>query len=150
MIVHGDKYLTFVLNEEEYAISIKNIKEILGMMPYTAVPNLPKFMRGLVNLRGKIIPILDLRIKFGLDEKEDDRKTTIIVVEIETAEGYKTKGIIVDEVHEVKEIDQEHIEKTPEFGSKYKRDYFKGVGKIEDRVIMLLDIHKILSLEINK
>ncbi len=139
------KYLTFVLNEEEYGISILKIKEIIGMMPITTVPQTPEFVKGVINLRGKVIPIVDLRARFGMDTIEYTERTCIIVVEIEGSEGMMMIGTVVDAVSEVLKIKGEDIEDTPTFGTALDTDYILGMAKMEGGVKILLDIDRVLS-----
>ncbi|RMF93556.1 MAG: chemotaxis protein CheW [Nitrospinota bacterium] len=137
----GGKFLTFFLAGEEYGIEILKVHEIIGMMPITRVPRTPPFIRGVLNLRGKVIPIIDLRLKFGMEAREQTDETCIIVVQVQ---GVET-GIIVDKVSEVLDITDEEIEETPNFGIEVNTDYILGIGKTEDRVKILLDIDKVLS-----
>ncbi len=139
------KYLTFVLNEEEYGISILKIKEIIGMMPITTVPQTPEFVKGVINLRGKVIPIVDLRARFGMDTIDYTERTCIIVVEIEGPAGMMMIGIVVDAVSEVLNIKAENIEDTPTFGTKLNTDSILGMAKMEGGVKILLDIDRVLT-----
>ena len=141
------KYLTFALADEEYGISILKVKEIIGMMPITTVPQTPEFVKGVINLRGKVIPVMDLRLKFGMDEIEYTERTCIIVVEIEGQAGIVLIGIVVDAVSEVLNIRGEDIEDTPTFGTNLNTDYILGMAKMEGGVKILLDIGKVLSEE---
>ena len=139
------KYLTFVLDEEEYGIGILKIKEIIGMMPITTVPQTPEFVKGVINLRGKVIPIVDLRARFGMDTIDYTERTCIIVVEIEGPAGMMMIGIVVDAVSEVLKIKGEEIEDTPTFGTKLNTDYILGMAKMEGGVKILLDIDRVLT-----
>ena len=139
------KYLTFSLAEEEYGIGILKVKEIMGMMPITGVPQTPAFVKGVINLRGKVIPIVDLRLKFDLAEAEHDDRTCIIVVEVLGSSGQIQIGIVVDSVSEVMNIKGEDIEETPSFGAAQKTEYILGMAKIENRVKILLDIDCVLT-----
>jgi purine-binding chemotaxis protein CheW len=139
------KYLTFTLAEESYGIGILKVKEIIGMMPITAVPRTPGFVKGVINLRGKVIPIIDLRLKFGMEAMDYTERTCIIVVEIEAGEQTVLIGIVVDSVSEVLNITAEQIENTPEFGTKLDTDYILGMAKTDDGVKILLNIDKVLS-----
>ncbi len=139
------KYLTFTLAEEEYGIGILKIKEIIGMMPITSVPQTPDFVKGVINLRGKVIPILDLRLRFGMEEMEYTERTCIIVVEIQSRTGKIMIGIVVDSVSEVLNIKGEDIEDTPAFGKKLNTEYILGMAKMEGGVKILLDIDRVLS-----
>ncbi len=145
MVDREGKYLTFVLNEEEYGIGILKIKEIIGMMPITTVPQTPEFVKGVINLRGKVIPIVDLRARFGMDTIDYTERTCIIVVEIEGPAGMMMIGIVVDAVSEVLNIKGDDIEDTPTFGTKLNTDYILGMAKMEGGVKILLDIDRVLS-----
>ncbi len=139
------KYLTFMLAEETYGIGILKVKEIIGMMPITSVPRTPEFVKGVINLRGKVIPVVDLRLKFSMDAADYTDRTCIIVVEIDSDNGTVLIGIVVDAVSEVLNIKEEEIEETPAFGSKLNTDYILGMAKMEGGVKILLDIDKVLS-----
>ena len=145
VIEREGKYLTFSLADEEYGIGILKIKEIIGMMPFTTVPQTPDFVKGVVNLRGKVIPVMDLRLRFGMDAIDYTERTCIIVVEIEGSNGTIQIGIVVDSVSEVLNIKSEDVEDTPTFGSNLNTDYILGMGKMEGGVKILLDIDHVLS-----
>jgi purine-binding chemotaxis protein CheW len=141
------KYLTFVLDEEEYGISILKIKEIIGMMAVTTVPQTPEFVKGVINLRGKVIPVMDLRLRFGMEAIDYTDRTCIIVVEIEAGTGTVQIGLVVDSVSEVLNIKGEDIEDAPAFGANLSTDYILGMAKIDSGVKILLDIDRVLSAE---
>jgi purine-binding chemotaxis protein CheW len=141
------KYLTFSLANEEYGIGILKIKEIIGMMPITSVPQTPSFVKGVVNLRGKVIPVVDLRLKFGIPAIDYTERTCIIVVEISGQTGAIKIGIVVDAVSEVLNIKAEDIENTPAFGTRVNIDYILGMAKMGGSVKILLDIDKVLSTQ---
>jgi purine-binding chemotaxis protein CheW len=144
--VLAGKYLTFNLGEEVYGIEILKVQEIIGMMKVTHFPKAPEFVRGVINLRGKVIPVIDIRSKFFLPEKEDTDKTCIIVIFSDEDQGEAlNQGIIVDEVSEVLEISVGQIEKSPSFGTAVDMDFIMGVGKVDEKVIILLDIEKVLK-----
>ncbi len=144
------KYLTFSLAGEEYGIGILKVKEIIGMMPITPVPQTPGFVKGVINLRGKVIPVLDLRLKFGMEEMDYGERTTIIVVEVNEQDGIVQIGIVVDSVSEVVSIKAEDVEDTPAFGANLDTDYILGMAKVEGGVKILLEIDKVLnSYELN-
>ncbi len=145
MNLQENKFLTFSLGEEDYGIPILKVKEIIGMQNITNVPKVPEFIKGVINLRGKIIPVIDLRLKFGLDEREYDDRTCIIVVELETQNGIRTSGLVVDMVQEVLDIDDESIEPPPQYGCDVDQAFLTGMGKVDEKVIMLLEAEKILS-----
>jgi len=135
------KFLTFFLAGEEYGLEILKVQEINGMLPITRVPRTPAFVRGVINLRGKVIPVIDLRLKFEMEAAEQTEETCIIVAQ---AQGVVV-GIIVDKVSEVLNILADDIQQTPSFGLDVKTDYILGIGKTEGRVRLLLDIDKVLN-----
>ena len=139
------KYLTFTLSDESYGIGILKVKEIIGLMPITSIPRTPEFIKGVINLRGKVIPVMDLRLKFGMGEIPYTDRTCIIVVEIDGDSGTVLIGIVVDAVSEVLNISKEEIEDTPSFGTKLNTDYILGMAKTEGGVKILLNIDKVLS-----
>ncbi len=139
------KYLTFTLNNEEYGIGILTVKEIMGMMEITAVPKTPDFLKGVINLRGKVIPVINLRMKFGMEEIEYDERTCIIVVEVSSAKNRVQMGVIVDSVSEVLNITAEDIEPTPSFGTSLNTTFILGMAKTDEGVKILLDIDRVLS-----
>ncbi len=141
------KYLTFSLAGEEYGIGILKVKEIIGMMPITTVPRTPTFVKGVINLRGKVIPVVDLRRKFDMEEIAYTERTCIIVVEIRSQGGSVLIGIVVDSVSEVLNIKGGDIEETPTFGARVNTDYILGMAKMNGTVKILLDIDKVLSAE---
>ncbi len=145
-VVHHDgKYLTFSLAGEEYGIGILKVKEIIGMMPITAVPRAPGQIKGVINLRGKVIPVVDLRLKFGLEPMAYTERTCIIVVEITLGAGKIFMGIVVDSVSEVLNIHAADVESAPDFGSKLDTGYILGMAKSGQGVKVLLDIDRVLG-----
>ena len=141
------KYLTFTLAEEEYGIGILKIKEIIGMMPITSVPQTPEFVKGVINLRGKVIPVIDLRLRFGMGEIDYTERTCIIVVEIDSQAGTVLIGIVVDSVSEVLNVKGDDIADTPTFGANLNTEYILGMAKMEGGVKILLHIDQVLSAE---
>ena len=139
------KYLTFTLADEEYGIGILKIKEIIGMMQITTVPQTPDFVKGVINLRGKVIPVVDLRLRFGMSAIDYSERTCIIVVEIDGQAGTVQVGIVVDSVSEVLNIKSEEIEETPTFGTRLNTDYILGMAKMEGGIKILLDINRVLT-----
>jgi purine-binding chemotaxis protein CheW len=138
--IKSGKFLTFFLAGEEYGIEILKVHEIIGLLPITRVPRIKNFMRGVINLRGKVIPIVDARIKFGMPVVEATNETCIIVVHIRGVEV----GVIVDRVSEVVDISDGEIDPPPSFGSGFNTEYILGIGKSQDRVKILLNIDRIL------
>ncbi|HBA84759.1 MAG TPA: chemotaxis protein CheW [Verrucomicrobia bacterium] len=141
------KYLTFKLAVEEFGLEILKVQEIIKMMDITRVPRTPEFVRGVINLRGKVIPVIDLRLKFGMDSLANTEKTCIIVVQVARRETTLTMGIIVDEVSEVLDITHEEIEPAPSFGSDLDTQFILGMAKTKGSVKILLDINKVLASE---
>lgn len=139
------KYLSFALANEEYGLEILKVREIIGYMEITAVPQTPHFVKGVINLRGQVIPVIDLRSKFGMETTEVTDKTCIIVVEIDQEEKAFNTGIIVDHVQEVLDIAGDQIENAPQFGVSVQTDYILGMGKIGGSVKILLDIDKVMA-----
>lgn len=147
IVNRGGKYLTFALGREEYGLEILKVREIIGLMEITAVPRTPGYVKGVINLRGQVITVVDLRAKFTMPAVEKTDQTCIIVVEI-SLEGRKLNtGIIVDRVSEVLDIAGEKIEEPPSLGSDESSDFILGMGKIGDSVKILLDIDKVLTAD---
>ena len=145
MLDREGKYLTFALGPEEYGLEILKVREIIGYMDITAVPQTPQHVKGVINLRGQVIPVIDLRTKFGMETAEVTEESCIIVVEIcQGARNFST-GIVVDHVQEVLDIDGQDIEDAPQFGASVDTDFILGMGKIGDSVKILLDINKVLG-----
>jgi len=143
--LEGRKFLTFLMANEKYGLEILKVREIIGMMDVTPVPTTPAFVRGVINLRGKVIPVVDLRLKFGMEAKQDTPRTCIIVVQLARAAQEMIMGIIVDEVSEVLDIDQDQIEPPPSFGADIRTDFILCMGKVNQRVVTMLDIDRVLT-----
>ncbi len=139
------KYLTFALGAEEYGLEILTVREIIGYMDITAVPQTPGHVKGVINLRGQVIPVIDLRMKFGMDEVEVTEQTCIIVVETELESRTFQTGIVVDHVSEVLDIQADQIEDAPQFDSSVNTNFILGMGKIGESVKILLDIGRVLA-----
>ena len=139
------KYLTFSLAGEEYGIGILKIREIIGMLPITSVPETPTFVKGVINLRGKVIPVVDLRRRFGMPTTDCTERTCIIVVEIAGPAGTVSMGVVVDSVSEVLNIKGADIEDTPSFGTQLNTEYILGMAKVGKGLKILLDIEKALT-----
>ncbi len=142
---HEGKYLTFALGAEEYGLEILKVREIIGYQPITAVPSTPAHVQGVINLRGQVIPIMDLRMKFGMEQAEVTEQTCIIVVETELAGRCVQTGIIVDRVMEVLYIEAEQIQPAPEVCCNGQTNFILGMGKVGEAVKILLDIGKVLQ-----
>jgi purine-binding chemotaxis protein CheW len=146
-IVAG-KYLTFCLGNESYGVEVLKIREIIRLVNITAVPQMPEYVKGVINLRGKIIPVVDLRLKFGLAKAETTERTCIIVVQVDLSSGAKTQmGLVVDGVEEVVNIAAADIEETPDFGTKLDTEYIVGMAKIKGVVKTLLDIDRVVTAD---
>lgn len=135
----GGKYLTFFLDSEEYGIEILKVREIIGIMAVTAVPRMPAHVKGVINLRGQVIPVIDLRLKFGLAPEEYTEQTCVVVVDVGTL-----VGVIVDTVQEVLDIDASQIDPPPPLGAGVNADFILGMGKVKDDVKILLNIDCVL------
>ena len=145
------KYLTFKLGEETYGIEILKIQEIIGILYITHVPNAPHYIRGVFNLRGKVIPVVDLRLKFDMAAQEDTERTCIVVVQVdsvtlESGGNSVIMGVLVDEVSEVATIMEEQIEPPPSFGSSIDSSFILGMGKLSEHVAILLDVDRVLAV----
>jgi purine-binding chemotaxis protein CheW len=144
---NAGKYLTFTLGKEDYGIAIIKVKEIIGIMAITEIPDNPEYAKGVINLRDKVIPIIDLRLKFHMEPKEYDSRTCIIVVEISAAGRETQIGIIVDAVSEVLTISENEIEPPANFGAHISQIFILGLAKIEKKIKILLDIDHVLTSE---
>jgi purine-binding chemotaxis protein CheW len=141
----SEKYLTFNLGGEQYGLEILKVREIIGIMDITRVPRTPEFIRGVINLRGKVIPVIDLRNKFGMETINDTEQTCIIVVDMQFESNSLLMGIIVDSVSEVLDIETEDIEDTPIFGASVSTDFIQGIAKTKGGVKILLNIEEVLT-----
>lgn len=139
------KYLTFALAHEEYGLEILKVREIIGYIDVTAVPQTPHYVKGVINLRGQVIPVVDLRAKFGMETTDVTEKTCIIVVEITHADRTFSTGVVVDRVQEVLDIPGPSIEEAPQFDASVDTSFILGMGKVGDAVKILLDIDKVLA-----
>ncbi len=147
-LARTEKYLTFNLASEQYGVEILKVREIIGLMDITKIPRTPDFVRGVINLRGKVIPVIDLRLKFNMDSIEDTQQTCIIVVDIVQQETQMQMGIVVDSVSEVLDIETQSIEEAPQFGSSIVDTHFiNGIAKAKGGVKILLNIEKVLTSE---
>lgn len=141
------QYLTFVLGGEMYAIAILSVKEIIDYGNLTVVPMMPECIRGVINLRGAVVPVVDLARRFSSGSTEITRRSCIVIVEAETEGERQDIGVIVDAVSEVLEIGHEQIEPTPAFGAKIRTDFIQGMGKVGGRFVILLNVDRVLSME---
>ncbi|OIQ96407.1 chemotaxis protein CheW [mine drainage metagenome] len=141
------QYLTFVLGGEMYAIAILSVKEIIDYGHLTVVPMMPECIRGVINLRGAVVPVVDLARRFSSGSTEITRRSCIVIVEVETDGEHQDIGVIVDAVSEVLEIGRDQIEPTPAFGAKIRTDFIQGMGKVEGRFVIVLNVDRVLSME---
>lgn len=140
------KYLTFTVQQESFGIDVLKVREIIRHIAITAVPQMPEFIRGVINLRGKIIPVMDLRLRFGFPNVTNTEHTCIVVVQVKSSEGrLSSMGLIVDGVEEVINLSANEIEETPEFGGQIQTEYILGMAKIKGAVKALLDIDKVIG-----
>lgn len=138
-----ERYLTFFLGEEQYGIAIDRIKEIIAIMKVTNVPKTPEYMRGVINLRGSIIPVVDTRLRFGMETKEEDMHTAIVIVEVDKV----NIGFIVDRVEEVASIDSSALSEPPRFGNSIDTDFICSMAQMEENVVMILDVLKLFEAD---
>ncbi|WP_320006096.1 chemotaxis protein CheW [Maridesulfovibrio sp.] len=142
-----NQYLTFTLNKDIYALDIASVREVLELTPITRIPRTPKFMRGVINLRGHAVPVVDMRLKFGMSRTEDTINTCIIIVEVSFDGESTVMGALADSVREVIELTENMIEEPPRMGTTIKTEFIRGMGKQDDDFVIILDINKILSVE---
>ena len=140
------KFLTFKLSTETYAVEVLKIKEIIRMQRVTPVPHLPSYMKGIINLRGKVIPVVDLRLKFGLEAYEETERTCVVVVQIQLSEDNPPSpvGMIVDAVEEVMNISEDQVEDNPDLGSNLENRFIQGLAKFDDSIVTLLEIDRLI------
>lgn len=146
-ITEATQYLTFKLDEESFALEISKVREVLDYTKVTKVPRTPEFMRGVINLRGNVVPVVDIKLKFNLKKVEKAVDTCIIIVEIMIDEEHTVLGVLADSVEEVLELDPEQIEPAPKIGMRLNTEFIKGMGKRNNEFIIILDIDKIFSAE---
>ncbi|MFW6387744.1 MAG: chemotaxis protein CheW [bacterium] len=138
-----NQYLTFTLDNEQYAVEVNKVKEVLEYTEVTKVPRTQQFMRGVINLRGSVVPVVDLRLKFDMGETEQTIDTSIVVMEVQIDEETVTLGALTDSVQEVIGLDDSQIEPAPSIGTKIDNRFIRGIGKLEERFVIILDIDRI-------
>ena len=141
------QYLTFTLGAELFAVDVAKVREVLDFTTITKIPRTPEYMRGVLNLRGSVVPVIDLRLKFGMSKTENSKNTCIIVLEIKLDDEVLIWGALADAVQEVFEFEPEQIDPAPKFGTKFKTDFLKGIGKRDEKFIMILDIDRVFTSE---
>jgi len=144
-IIETTQYLTFKLDEEIFALDIAKVREVLDYTTVTKVPRTPEFMRGVINLRGSVVPVVDMRLKFGMTKTDKTVNTCIIIVEITLAGETVVLGALADAVHEVIELEPGQIEPAPKIGTRLKTDFIRGMGKRVEHFIIILDIDRVFS-----
>ena len=147
---NSSQYLTFILGGEEYGINILSVQEIKGWMPATPIPNLPEHILGVMNLRGTVVPILDLRIRFEFDKVEYGPMTVVIVVKVHGAEKERTVGVVVDAVSEVYNVNQNAVENAPDMGNTINTEFIRGLASVGEKMVILLNIDELLDTEISE
>jgi purine-binding chemotaxis protein CheW len=143
----ASQYLTFSLDKEQFAVDIRRVREVLEFSSATKVPRTPDFMRGVINLRGTVVPVIDLRLKLGLSRTETTIDTCVIIIEVETDGERLVLGALADSVQEVIELDPKNIDPPPRMGTRVNIDFIRGIGKRDERFVMLLDISRVLTDE---
>ena len=146
-IMEATQYLTFKLDHEIFALDITKVREVLDFTAITKVPRTPPFMRGVINLRGSVVPVVDLRLKFGMPKTEQTVNTCIIITEVTVDGDTVILGALADSVQEVLDLGAEHIEPAPKIGTKLNTEFIKGMGKQDDKFVLILDIDKVFSTE---
>jgi purine-binding chemotaxis protein CheW len=146
-ITETRQYLSFKLEDEEFALDISKVREVLDFTKITKVPQTPEFMKGVINLRGAVVPVVDLNKKFGIKDTEKTVNTRIIIGEIDIEGDHMVLGVLADSVHEVMELEPEHIEPAPKIGTRLNTEFLKGMGKRDEEFVMILDIDKVFSFE---
>ncbi len=146
-IMETTQYLTFKLDDEVFALDITKVREVLDFTTVTKVPRTPDFMRGVINLRGSVVPVVDLRLKFGMTKTEKTVNTCIIIVEVNVDNETTILGALADSVQEVMDLEPDHIEPAPKIGTKLRTDFIKGMGKRDEHFVILLDIDKVFSTD---
>ena len=141
------QYLTFLLSGEMYAVGILNVKEIIEYGQLTEIPMMPAFIRGVINLRGSVVPVIDLAARFGGQQTRASRRTCIVIIELTDGDEHHDIGVVVDAVSEVLEVSSADIEPAPAFGARIRADFIEGMGKIGGKFVIILDIQKVLSVE---
>jgi purine-binding chemotaxis protein CheW len=141
------QYLTFTLDSESFALDIVKVREVLDFTKITRVPRTPEFMKGVINLRGSVVPVIDMRLKFGMEAKEETIDTCIVIVEVEIEGDPLIIGAIADSVQEVMELGPQQIEPPPKLGTRLKTDFIQGMGKLNDKFLIILDISKVFSAD---
>lgn len=142
-----EQYLTFLMGKDQYSIDILQVKEIIAFTDVLKIPMLPDYIKGVINLRGHVVPVLDLAMRFGKERTQVSKLTCIIIVEVQKGDRKRELGIMVDAVNEVISLAKENIEETPEFGEDVRADFISGMGKVDDKFIVMLNVARLLNVE---
>jgi purine-binding chemotaxis protein CheW len=145
VVSSADQYLTFIMADEEYGVDILRVQEIKGWDTVTPLPNTPEYVKGVINLRGTIVPIIDLRERFGLETVSYGPTTVVIVLKVNSQKGQRVMGIVVDAVSEVYNVPDEELKPAPDFGSSMSTEVVKGLATVEEKMVILLDIDRLLD-----
>lgn len=144
---NGSQFLTFQLDNEAYGVDILRVQEIKGWTPVTRIPNTPEYLKGVLNLRGTIVPIIDMRMRFNLETMEYNAETVIIVLSVQTGSGERVVGIVVDSVSDVLSVKTDEIKPSPDFGTSVNTEFIDGLATVDEQMVMLLDIDKMLTTD---
>lgn len=144
-ITETTQHLTFRLDDEVFALDVAQVREVLDLSPITKVPRAPEFMRGVINVRGSVVPVVDLRLKFGLPKTENSKDTRIVVMELSLDGETAILGTLADSVHEVIDLEPEQIEEPPRIGTRWRTEFIKGIGKRDEQFIIILDVDRVFS-----
>ncbi len=147
MVAESCQYLTFKLGEELFALDISNVREVLDYTTITRVPRMPDYMLGVINLRGNVVPVVDMRMKFALPQGDKTVNTCIVIVEVEVEGENLVLGALVDSVQEVFDLDSDHVEPPPKLGTRLNTDFIRGMGKRDEQFVIILEINKIFSID---
>jgi len=143
----NDQYLTFLMNGEEYGVDILSVQEIRSWEQATTIPNVPDYVKGVINLRGTIVPIIDLRTRFGMEQEEYSRVTVVIVLKVQTSKGDRITGIVVDAVSDVYSLSSEDMRNPPDVSSHVNTDFIKGLINVKEKMVILLNLEELLEIE---
>ncbi len=146
-ITETSQYLTFRLGDELFALDVKQVREVLDLISITKVPRSPDFMRGVINVRGSVVPVVDMRLKFGMSQIESSLDTRIVVMEVSLDDEITVLGALADSVHEVVELEPANIERPPRIGNRWRTEFIKGIGKRDEQFIIILDIDRVFSTD---
>jgi purine-binding chemotaxis protein CheW len=146
-ITETSQYLTFRLGDELFALDVRQVREVLDLITITKVPRAPDFMRGVINVRGSVVPVVDMRLKFGMSQIESSLDTRIVVMEVSLDEEMTVLGALADSVHEVVELEPANIERPPRIGNRWRTEFIKGIGKRDEQFIIILDIDRVFSTD---